>query len=279
MIAENHQIYSGGSVSLFCTSWQPEASPKAVIFIVHGLGEHLGRYEEMAKKFVDGQIAVFAFDHRGHGQSEGKRGHCQSIVQFVEDVEHALMKCRSLFLEVPIFLFGHSMGGQIVASYLNKVKSKEISGAIISSPWIEMVNAPPSWQISLAKKLSSFLPSFTVPSDLDPNAISSVPEEVEKYRQDSLVHSKVSLSLFNSLYFNGLSLIQFTETAKIPVLVCHGSNDDITSMKASQQYAEKLGKNATFKLWEGSYHEPHHDFEKEAVMAYYVDWVLGHSAK
>jgi alpha-beta hydrolase superfamily lysophospholipase len=279
MVIENYEIYSGGSIQLFCTSWQADAPAKAVLFIVHGLGEHQGRYEEMAQKFVNDQIAVFAFDHRGHGQSEGKRGHCLSINQFVEDVEHALMKCRSLFLELPIFLFGHSMGGQIIASYLNKVKSKEISGAIISSPWIELVNPPPKWQISLAKRLSSIVPSLTVPSGLDPKAISSVAKEVTKYQQDPLVHSRISLSLFHSLYLSGTYLLQFAEAVKLPVLVCHGESDKITSMKSSEQYAAKLGTNASFKLWEGAYHEPHHDFDKESVMDYYVGWILKHIKK
>jgi acylglycerol lipase len=180
MIQDSYQIYSGNSTQLYCASWQPDNPPKAVMCIVHGLGEHLGRYEEMAIKFVDNQIAVFAFDHRGHGKSEGKRGHAQSIVQFVEDVEHALMQCRSLFLDIPIFLFGHSMGGQIVASYLEKVKSEEISGAIISSPWISLVKPLPGLLIALVKKLSPLFPSLTLPNGIDPKYISTVSVEVEK---------------------------------------------------------------------------------------------------
>ena len=155
MVEERYEINSTGGIKLFCSSWKPIDPPRAVLFIVHGLGEHSGRYDEMSSVFVAQYIAVFSFDLRGHGQSGGKKGHANSINQLVEDMEIALMKCRSLFLEIPVFLYGHSMGGQIVASYLDKKKSKEIAGAIISSAWFQLVNPPPSWQISLIKKLKS----------------------------------------------------------------------------------------------------------------------------
>lgn len=279
MIQDSYQIYSGNSTQLYCASWQPDLPPKAVVCIVHGLGEHLGRYEEMAIRFVEHQIAVFAFDHRGHGRSGGKRGHARSIVQFVEDVEHALMQCRSLFLDVPIFLFGQSMGGQIVASYLEKVKTEEISGAIISSPWIKLVKPLPGWQIAVVKKLSPLFPAVTLDNGLDPNFMSSVSVEVEKYKDDPLIHSHISMALFNSLYHNGIYLEQSAEESKIPVLVCHSDSDPITSPQASARYAAKLGQHATFNLWQGSLHEPHHDFEKEMVMDYYLGFIQDHTLK
>jgi alpha-beta hydrolase superfamily lysophospholipase len=244
-----------------------------VLLIVHGLGEHLGRYEEMATKLVNHDIAVFAYDHRGHGQSEGKKGHAESIDQFVEDLEHAMMKCRSIFLEIPIFLYGHSMGGQIVAAYLDKVKSKEISGAIISSPWILLRNTPPRWQVSLASSLSRIFPSFTLPNGLDPEQISSVKEEVHQYVDDPLIHKKISIALFSSLFFKGVALYHDAQPTMLPVLVSHGTDDQITSPEASKKYVGHLGEKASFKLWKDSRHEPHHDFEKEKVIEYYIGWI------
>jgi acylglycerol lipase len=273
MVIESYQIYSGGSVQLFCSSWQPLETPKAVILLVHGLGEHLGRYEEMATKLANQGVAVFAFDHRGHGQSDGKLGHAVSIDQFVEDLEHAMMKCRSIFLETPIFLFGHSMGGQIVAAYLDKVQSKEVSGVIISSPWILLNNAPPPWQVKLAKGLSAILPSLTLPNGLDPEKISSVKDEVDQYVDDPLIHNRISFALFSSLHTKGVALHQFAKPCAIPVLVCHGTQDQITSARASAKYAQNLGARAIFKPWEKSKHEPHHDFDKHRVIDFYIEWI------
>lgn len=276
---ENYQIHTAGGTKLYCTAWQPTNSPKAVLFIVHGLGEHLGRYEEMAKIFTENQLAVFAFDHRGHGQSEGKKGHAESIEQLVEDVEYALMQCRNIFLSLPIFLFGHSMGGQIVASYLDKVKSKEINGAIISSSWFRIANPPPLWQIKLIKRLKSIFPALTQSNRLNPKNISSVASEVAAYQKDPLIHDKISLALFNTLFQNGLRLIHNAQKAKIPVLVCHGNRDQITATLGSEQYANNLGEKAEFKIWPDAFHEPHHDKDKETVVQFYADWVLGKIGK
>jgi len=271
---ERFEISSRGGIQIFCTVWQPGDPPKAVVFLVHGLGEHSGRYEEMASFFETHQIAVFAYDLRGHGQSEGKKGHAASVEQFVEDMEIALMKCRSLFIETPIFLFGHSMGGQIVATYLDTTKSKEISGAIISSAWFRIVTPPPSWQNVLIKKLALIAPSLTLSNRLNVKNISSVKAEVELYKNDPQIHDRLSIALFNSLFANGLRLTHDAQTSSIPVLICHGDRDQITAVLGSEQYANNLGENADLKLWEGSFHEIHHDFEKDKVMQYYVDWIL-----
>ncbi len=234
----------------------------------------MGRYDDMVRLFVENQIATFAFDHRGHGNSEGIRGHATSLEQMVDDLEYALMKCRNMFLDVPIFIYGHSMGGQIVASYLDKMKSKEIEGAIISSAWFRLATVPSSWQIKTINFISSIYPRLTVGNKIDPSYISSVPGEVEIYQKDPLVHDKISLGLFNSLYKNGLNLIKQAQKVNIPVLVCHGDKDKITSMEASRQYADKIGEKALFKVWEGAFHESHHDFDKDKVLQFYIDWVL-----
>lgn len=273
MNSESYHIYSAQGTQLFCHLWRPQSPPQAVLFIVHGLGEHHGRYAELARSFCNSKIAVFAFDHRGHGKSAGKRGHADGIDQLIEDTEHAMMKCRSIFLDLPIFIFGHSMGGQVVATFVNKLKSKELSGAIISSPWIKMKNPPPKWQVNLAKRLACLFPKLTMSNGLDPDHISSVKEEVEAYTGDPVIHDRISLSLFKSLYFNGLTLPDSAQAAKIPVLVAHGSADEITDPGASRSYAARLVEKANFKIWQNARHEPHHDAEKNAVIQHYIHWI------
>jgi len=273
MLTENYTIHVGKGTQLFCQSWRPDSPPKAALFIVHGLGEHLGRYEELAIFFVEKGIGVFSFDHRGHGKSEGKKGHAASLEHLIEDTEFALMKCRSIFLEIPIFIYGHSMGGQITATFLKKIKSKELSGAIISSAWFELFAPPPGWQIKLIRQLKKIVPRLALSNGLDPEQISSVPEEVEMYKKDQLVHDQISFALFKALYFNGLKLLTEDKRAKIPVLVCHGNKDRVTSHSASEKYAVNLGEKATFKSWHGSFHEPHHDKDKGMVLDYYISWV------
>ena len=274
MAINNYRINAGKGCQLYCRSWQGDTESKAVLFIVHGLGEHSGRYDELAGVLAKSNIATFAFDHRGHGKSGGKRGHAQSIEQLLEDTELALMKCRSLFLEIPIFMLGQSMGGQVAATFIKKAKSKEISGAIISSAWFRLASPPPAWLIGVVRYLKRIIPSITQSNRLKAEQISSVHEEVERYRNDELIHDKISYALFDAVYHNGIQMINKKSEMKIPVLVCHGDQDKITSLDASREFAYQLGHVAKFVSWPGSYHEPHHDHEKEKVMQFYADWVL-----
>jgi len=276
MSDENYQIYSTGSIQIYCTCRKPVNTAKAILLIVHGLGEHQGRYDEMATNFIEQDIAVFTFDHRGHGKSDGKKGHAESVEQLVEDTEHVMMKCRSLFLDIPIFLFGHSMGGQVVAALLDAKKSKEVAGAIISSPWIQLTNPPVHWQINIVKKLAGILPSVTLPNGINPQFISSVKEEVDLYINDPVIHNKISFALFTSLYTKGIYLYHHAQSSNLPVLVCHGTEDEITSLDGSAHYQKLLGEMAEFKTWKNSRHEPHHDHEKTTVINFYVDWVKKH---
>ena len=273
MKKEGHEIYSVGGIKLNCISWQGTDASKAALFIVHGLGEHSGRYEEMADIFVENHFAVFAFDHRGHGRSEGKRGHASSLDQLIADVEQALMKCRSLFLDIPIIIFGHSMGGQIVSAFTQKMKSKEIAGAIISSTWFELVNPPPAWQMRLVNGIKRIIPNLTLSNKIQAKHITSVQTEVEHYKNDPLIHDRISFSLLNTLYHHGQRLLDEKKKIKVPMLVCHGDADKITSFQASKNFAEVQADMKTFKVWQGSFHEPHHDREKKVVVRYYIDWI------
>jgi len=273
MTHKTYQMISGIGIQLHCICWHPTADPDAVLFIVHGLGEHSARYEEVATEFVSNNIAVFSFDHVGHGESEGKRGHAKSVNNLIEDIELALMKCRSIFLDAPIFMLGQSMGGQLAASFIHKANSNEVSGAIISSAWFELKNTPPSWQRMLIGLLEGIIPRVTLSSKLDSQHISSVKEEVELYEKDELIHDKISFALFHALYRNGKEILHKKKKVTIPVLVCHGELDQLTSVDASRNFVKNLGGKATFVLWKGSFHEPHHDHEKELVIKYYIDWV------
>jgi acylglycerol lipase len=273
---EKQALFVSRKTRLSCTMLQPTKAPRAVVLTVHGLGEHKGRYQELASIFVEKQIAVFSFDHRGHGQSDGRRGHARSIDQLVEDLEQVLMQCRSNFLDIPIFLLGHSMGGLIVASFIQKDKSKEVAGALISSPWIAMTKPPPSWQIEVVHALSRVFAAITISNGLNPEWISGVADEVKKYIEDPLIHGKISLALLSSAFAKGKMLLENAPPAKIPIMLCHGADDQITDPNASARYCERLGDNATYHRWEKSRHEPHHDLQKQAVMQFYVEWVLDH---
>ena len=269
---ENFILTAKDGTSLYGQEWLVE-NPKAAICLVHGLGEHIGRYEHVAEFLNSHQISFFATDLRGHGQSEGKRGHTPSHDMLLDDVEELLMYARAEYNDIPLFLYGHSLGGNIVTNYILKKNTNELTGAIISSPWLALAFEPPAFQIKLAQFFSGILPSLTQPNGLDINHLTNDDAVNQAYKNDALVHNKISTRLFTESYREGLWALENTHKNKIPLLIYHGTEDRITSPEASKTFAEKIGELATYHQWPSIKHEPHNDIDKEEVLAMVLDWV------
>ncbi|MEQ9302122.1 MAG: alpha/beta hydrolase [Cyclobacteriaceae bacterium] len=252
--------------------WRPEGEPKKIICLVHGHGEHIGRYEHFAAHFVECGIALFAVDLRGHGKSEGKRGHAPSYDLLMSDVEELVKAARVEYNDTPIILYGHSMGGNLVAGFILQNNMKELEAAVLSSPWLTLAFDPPSVQVKLAKFVRKLLPSFTQHSKLDVQLLSKDPEVIKAYQEDPLVHDLVSPSLFLSIIKGGQDALSKASELKLPTLVMHGDDDKITSADSSGRFARDAG--AEYKLWKGLKHEPHNEPEQKEVLTYVSDWIL-----
>lgn len=271
---EEHIIIASKGIKLYARQWHSETTPKAVVLIVHGLGEHCSRYDHVAEYFNKHQICAFGYDHRGHGQSGGKRGHARSIDVLLEDLELVLMKVRSIYNDTPLFLYGHSMGGNIVANYIIGKDAKELTGAIISSPWLGLVQKVPGALLSIVKFMQNIMPSLTIGNGLPLDALSFDKENIERYKNDPLVHDRISVRLFYQLFQSANYALEHTDKVKIPVLLGHGDKDAITSFESTRLFAERLGDRAQFKSWEGRKHEVHNDTGKEEIMTFYTNWIL-----
>ena len=269
---ENFTLTAKDGTSLYGREWLVE-NPTAALCLVHGLGEHIGRYEHVAQFFNENGISFFAFDLRGHGHSEGKKGHTPSHDMFLDDVEELLMYARAEYNDIPLILYGHSLGGNIVSNYILKKNVNELAGAIISSPWLSLAQEPPSWQINLARMVSGFLPSLTQSNQLDINQLTHDDQVNLAYKKDPLVHDKISTKLFTECYREGLWALENAHKNKIPLLIYHGSDDAITSAEGSKTFAENAGENVTYTRWEKSKHEPHNDVEKHEVLEKNLDWI------
>ncbi len=275
-------------------AWLPEGEPKAVICLVHGHGEHIGRYEHVGSFFASNGVGVFGMDLRGHGLSQGKKGHTPSYEHLLEDVEDLMKTARVEFIEAPLFLYGHSMGGNIVANFLTNRKTLELHGAILSSPWLRLAFQPSGFKLKLGRFLRKVLPSITIPSELDVNGISSVPEEVEKYKKDPLVHNKISPMLSLSVMDAGEKAIERAGELNIPVLAFHGSSDPITSHLATKEFADAASAGAApagaapagaasgfvkLRLWEGLKHELHNDKKAGELLEEILIWIKSNSGE
>lgn len=262
---------SSDKFKLYSQVWEPDETPKAVISLIHGLGEHSGRYDHWAKRFVEKGYAVIAMDLRCHGKSQGKPGMVSVFNNLLDDIDQFIGESEKLFPEIPIFLYGHSLGGNLVINYTIRRKPF-VKAAIVTSPWLQLVEPPPQYLYYLALGLRPFLPFITFNNQLNPNYVSKDKQIVDEYIGDTLNHNRISVELFmGTLKAAEWSLIHAGEF-HIPLLLMHGTGDKITSHEGTEEFAKKAEDVAEIKLWDGAYHELHHEDVKEDVFNYIFEW-------
>ncbi|MFY0606108.1 MAG: lysophospholipase [Cyclobacteriaceae bacterium] len=271
MDCEIDYFFSQDGLRLYYRHWECE-NPRSIVCIIHGLAEHSGRYDHIAKHLNDSQISVFGIDLRGHGLSNGKRGHAKNFEVLLNDVEELLKVAREAHTEIPMYLMGHSMGGNIVANYVLKKPVNELAGFILSSPWLKLAFEPPAWKDKLAKTVAGFWPSLTQPDGLDASDLSRDPQVVDDYKNDPLVHGKISAGLYIEGTNAAKNALENAVNIKIAGLVFHGSKDRIVDWNASKAFAES-NDLISWKLIEGSYHEVLNDLDKDSVLSDITSWI------
>ncbi len=260
-------------LNLFATHWAVK-SPRAVIALVHGQGEHIGRYGYMAEWFNRHQIAVIGFDHQGYGRSDGKRGHAQNLEVLLDDIGQLLEKTRQMYPGTPLFLYGHSMGGGLVLNFVTR-HEPDLAGLIATAPWIRLAFEAPAFKVVAGKILKRFMPTLTLPTGLAAHFISHDEAVVKAYQADPLVHDKLSAAAGIALLEGAKWLDTWAGEFKIPVLLQHGGDDKITSPDATRRFAERVKGDVTHREWPGLYHEIHNEKEKEEVFEYTLHWMEG----
>ena len=272
MNKKSYFIKSKDGSDLMYYSWLPNKKIKVAIGIIHGLGEHSSRYDDFAEYFCKKGYGVYSIDLRGHGKSEGKRGHVNNFKKLIDDSEEMFINIRKENLNVPMVMFGHSLGGCIALNYLCENQSKEIDLAIISSPWLKTVLEPPKFIIYIQKILVVLFPSFTLNNRLDPYHLSKNTNKVKKYIKDPLVHNRISLKMFSEVNMAIDKIENESEKINIPVLLLHGKKDNIISFKGTKKISIKIN-NSKLILYEGLYHEPHNDLEKNQILDNYTSFI------
>ena len=258
-------------LNIYGKKWETDLPTKAVICIMHGMGEYINRYEHVAKMFNNNGYAVIGCDQRGHGKSGGSRGHFLNFETFLNDVDALLKVASEHYPATKTILYGHSMGGNLVVNYLLRRQPK-ITGAILSSPYFQLAFQPSVGKLFVGKLLKSVFPALSMSTGLDSSAISRDANEVKKYNEDPLVHDKVSAKMGIEMIETGQWAIDNAEKLSIPTLVYHGTADRLTSYASSKTFAEKVGKLVTFVPFAGLYHETHNEPEKEEVFKMVINW-------
>ncbi len=230
------------------------------------MGEHSARYEKNVIPFYNkNSIAVLTYDQFGHGKTEGKRGHNPGFEAVLDCVDIVIEKALEVFGKKPIFLYGHSMGGNVVINYALRRK-QNITGAIVTSPFLRLAFNPPGWKLSIGKILQKIAPSITMGNELELEAIS-------RDKNDPLVHDKISPNYSVVFIKTGEWAINNANRLGIPMLLMHGTGDRLTSYKASQEFSNNAGDLVELKLYEGAYHELHNDINKTEVLEKMISWI------
>lgn len=254
-------------------SWTVEQA-KANICLIHGFGEHIGRYQHVAELYNAHQLNLFAIDLIGHGRSKGKRGDIPSFATFLEEVDLLLNKAAEDCPGLPTFLYGHSMGGCVVSKYVLSRPVDGLSGALITSPWLRLATPAPKLKAAAGKFLLKLGVNITEKADLDPDQLSRDLSVGEKYVSDPLVHGKISARTFIQTSATGEWILEHAHQNKIPLLIAHGEDDLITDYAASKAFADKAGDLASFKSWPGARHETQNETNKKEVIEFYANWFL-----
>ncbi|MGC1376508.1 MAG: lysophospholipase [Anaerolineales bacterium] len=275
MTANEWKWTSRDGLEMYARGWIPAEQPKAVICLVHGLGEHVNRYNHVGEAFTAAGYVLQGFDLRGHGQSGGPRGHTPSYESLLNDISDFQADAKKRHPGLPVFLYGHSMGGNQVINYALRYPDG-LRGVIVTSPWLQLVSRPGAILSFLLKIISAIFPSFSQPNGLKLADISRDPKIVSAYAADPLVHDKISARLFTVMDANALGALERAATLKVPMLLMHGSADRISSADGSKEFAEKAGNIVTLRIWQGLYHETHNEPEKAEVIRAMLDWIGAH---
>jgi alpha-beta hydrolase superfamily lysophospholipase len=259
------------SLRLFAAEW-PVKNPKAVIALVHGQGEHIGRYAHVARWFNRHDIALIGYDHQGYGRSEGKRGHAKNLQVLLDDIGQLLEETRRRYPKSPLFLYGHSMGGGLVLNYVTR-RDPVIAGLIATAPWIRLAFEAPAIKVVAGRILKKFMPSLTLPTGLAANFLSHDEAVVKAYKNDPLVHDQLSAAAGIALLEAANWLNEYSGVFSIPVLLMHGGADKITSAAATKEFFGRVAGEVTHHEWPGLYHEIHNEREQEQVFEFTLAWM------
>ena len=274
-IWEEYRFSGERGLPIYFQAWKPPVLTRGVLAISHGLGEHGGRYGYLAESLVERGYAVYALDHRGHGRSQGQRGYTSAWSDLREDLRTFLKRVWEMEPGQSTFLMGHSLGGLIALEYALHYPD-QLRGVIASAPAMVSTAIPPS-KLLLARILSRVYPGYTANTGLDSNGISSLPEEVQRYLDDPLVHdlgtARLSIEVAKAQKYTMEAAPNFT----LPLLIIHGGADHLIPPEASRAFYERVANpDKQYILYPDIYHETHNDRLRQQVFSDLDRWIQRH---
>ncbi|MDQ2943489.1 MAG: lysophospholipase [Candidatus Dormibacteraeota bacterium] len=270
-LAAADSIESADGTKLAYRAW-PKPGAAITFAAVHGFAEHSGRYAPFAEGMARHNIGSFAIDLRGHGMSPGQRGHVDSWSQWTDDVA-AFVKHVEGVTGGEVIPIGHSFGGMAVLSTVLAGKVPNSKRFVVSAPALKLKLAVPAWKLTLNRLTAGVMPRLAMSNELDPRTLSRIPEVVEAYRSDPLVHRTISNRMFGEWENATREILARAGEIKVPFLILAGTDDALVDPAGSRQLHEQAPAMSEFQMLEGRYHEPFNDIGSEEVFQLIADWL------
>lgn len=277
VVSEENSFTNANGKKIFTKYWKPSDEPRALVFICHGFGEHSSRYEAFGTALAEQGYLAFSHDHIGHGHSEGERVQVDDFSHYVRDVFKHIDEVAADNTGIPIFMFGHSMGGTIAIMSVLK-RPSFFTGAVFSAPAVQPDPAKTSSCLVFLGRIAAFVaPSYQIKPPVDPSQLSRDPVQVEKYANDPLVWHEGLKAKWTAEILEAMNDIQ-KNVSKItlPYLLVHGDDDQVVLIDGShflQQHSSSTDK--TFKVYEGGRHELLKEIQElsSKVLQDILDWI------
>lgn len=266
------EFLAADGLRLHALAWTAD-QPRAAVFLSHGLGEHAGRYAGLARDFTRRGISLYVLDHRGHGKSGGPRAYVQRFDRLVADFEDFRRRVVRDAPGLPLFLYGHSLGGLIALRWLQTHADVKLAGAVLSAPLLQVKVQAPRWKLALAGPLSRLLPALPMKNEIDPAELTHDPAHVRAYREDPLVSNRITPRLFTEMV--GAMAQAQAEGGRItvPLLFLVPGEDGIVQEEATLRFAADLRGDVTVRRYPGFRHEPHNEIERDKPVGDVLEWM------
>lgn len=270
--AAGGELEGTGGVRLHFRGWRAEGS-RGRVLLVHGLGDHSGRFERFGRRLASEGLEVFALDLRGHGRSGGPRGHADAFDRLLDDVGRLLVHAAEARGQRPTVLVGHSLGGLVVLRCLQEGSAPALRGAVAVAPFLGLEMEPPGWKLALGRLADRWLPRLRLASGADTELVLRDPAARAERRSDPRVHDRISARLWGEMQRAAEAVLEGAAGFDAPVLLQVAGDDRVVSSPAVIELADRLGPLAEIRRYPDAYHDLLHDPVADEAAADALAWI------
>ena len=272
--ARSGTLAGAGGERLFHRTWTPER-PVGRVLIVHGLGDHSGRFRTFGRWLALHGLEARALDLRGHGRSSGRRGHAEGFDRLLADVERLGDRADEEAGSLPTVVFGHSLGGLVALRYLQERPSGSLQGAVAVAPFLRLEMRPPAWKLALGRVADRWLPGLTLASGTETELVLRDPEERRERRADPRTHDRISARLWGEMQRAADAVMEAAGRFDAPVLLQAAGDDRVVSSAAVAELAGRLGGDGQLLHYPESFHDLLHDPAAREAARDALSWIRG----